>query len=326
MADESVVTEATPVNDADSGSLGSLTPEQRTEWNKTGELPKSEEAAPSPDPKPVEGEEKPAGESETPQAQEKSRKKSSELTASERVAQLKATIAKIEKEAGLKTEVAESSPAKPAETAKQAPQEQPTRPKPTADARNDDGSDKFATYEDYIEDLADWKAEQREAKTQREATRKAQLDLGIAKVEEAKTRYKDFDVMVKPFWDEVVVNPDINPTIKAMIDDSDYFADLAYTIGSDPDELAKFKAMPTGNQIRYIALTESLIAEELEGKKVTTEETPAKPQTRAPRPPSEAGGRAASPPDAEAAAAAANDFRAFERESTRKYLAKLKGS
>lgn len=322
MVDESVVTEATPVNDADSGSLGSLTPEQRTEWNKTGELPKFEEAAPSPDPKPVDGEEKPAGESETPQAQEKTGKKAK--SADERIAELEATIEKIRKGSGKETPKVESSPTKP--EPKQTPQEQPTRPKPTADAKNDDGSDKFATYEDYIEDLADWKAEQREAKTQREATRKAQLDLGIAKVEEAKTRYKDFDVMVKPFWDEVVVNPDINPTIKAMIDDSDYFADLAYTIGSDPDELAKFKAMPTGKQIRYIALTESLIAEELEGKKVTTEETPAKPQTRAPRPPSEAGGRAASPPDAEAAAAAANDFRAFERESTRKYLAKLKGS
>lgn len=321
MADESAAAVATPANDVDSGSLGGLTPDQRTEWNKTGELPKSEEAAPSTEPKPK-AEAEPAGDSEAPQKQEKDGKP--KPTASERITQLRATIAKIEKEAGLKTEVAESSPAKPAAEAPKPQEVKPTRPKPTADDKKEDGSPKFGTYEDYIEELADWKAEQRDAKTQREAERKAQLDHGIAKVEEAKARYKDFETIGKTFWEEVVNNPDVNPTIKAMIDDSEYFADLAYTIGSNPDELAKFKAMPTGKQIRYIALTESLIADELDGKKVTTEETPAKPQTRAPRPPSEAGGRAASPPDALEAAASANDFRAFEAESTRRQLAKLK--
>lgn len=320
MEDESAVAEATPANDVDSGSLGGLTPDQRTEWNKTGELPKSEEAAPSTEPKP-QAEAEPAGDSEAPQAQDKTGKP--KPTASERITQLRATIAKIEKEAGLKTEVAESSPAKPAAEAPKPQEFKPTRPKPTPEGNGPDGKP-YEDYEEFRDDRDNWLAEQRDAKTHREAERKAQLDHGIAKVEEAKTRYKDFETIGKTFWEEVVNNPDINPTIKAMIDDSEYFADLAYTIGSDPAELAKFKAMPAGKQIRYIALTESLIADELDGKKVTTEETPAKPQTRAPRPPSEAGGRAASPPDAEAAAAAANDFRSFAAESTRKHLAKLK--
>lgn len=330
MADESAVAVATPANDVDSGSLGGLTPDQRTEWNKTGELPKSEVAAPSSEPKP-EGEDKPAGESETPQTQEKPGIKP-KLSAAERIAEIRAkadkTIRDIRKGAGLpedeETKLAAPSPAKPDAEAPKPQEVKPTRPKPAVDAKNEDGTDKYATYEDYIEELADWKAEQRDAKTQREAERKAQLDHGIAKVEEAKARYKDFETIGKTFWEEVVNNPDINPTIKAMIDDSEYFADLAYTIGSDPAELAKFKALPAGKQIRYIALAESLIADELDGKKVTTEETPAKPQTRAPRPPSEAGGRAASPPDALGAAASANDFRAFEAESTRRQLAKLK--
>ena len=113
-----------------------------------------------------------------------------------------------------------------------------------------------------------------------------------------------------------------------MLLDSDVLPDFLFTVGSDPAELAKFTKMAQenpGKALRYIALTESLIAEELEGKTAKPADvTPDKPKTQAPKPPSEAGGRAAAPPDGLEAAAKAGDFRAFKAEATRRQLAKLK--
>ena len=111
--------------------------------------------------------------------------------------------------------------------------------------------------------------------------------------------------------------------------ESDHLPDILFTLGSEPAELAKFVKMAKetpGKALRYIALTESLIAEELAGKTAkSAEETPAKPKTQAPKPPSEAGGRAAAPPDALESAAKTNDFRSFKAEATRRALAKMKG-
>jgi hypothetical protein len=113
-----------------------------------------------------------------------------------------------------------------------------------------------------------------------------------------------------------------------MLNDSDIFADLMYTIASDKEQLESFIKMAKespGKAIRYIALTESLINEELAGKEAKpSEENPAKPKTQVPRPPSEAGGRAATPPDALISAAKTNDYRSFRDEHLRRDLAKLK--
>ena len=83
-----------------------------------------------------------------------------------------------------------------------------------------------------------------------------------------------------------------------------------------------------GKALRYIALTETLIKDELEQKKAPSiakvETAPVKPKTLAPPPPAEVGGRASAPGDALVAAAAANDVRAFKAEINRRELARLK--
>lgn len=323
---------APAVMEIESGPLVNLTSEERAEFSRTGELPKpkNEEAATSSESQPVEGETKQAGESDPPQKKQDKPKGEAKpkQTAEERIAELKATIAKIEKGAGIKTESAESSPAKLAPEAPPKPTEPPpTRPKPTVDDKKEDGSPRFESYDDYVEDLADWKAEQREAKQQREQAVKAQAVAFNAMVEKGRARYDNFDSVVQPTAAAINEDAAISPAVKQMLLDSDVLPDLVYTLGTDPAELAKFVEMARtqpGKALRYIALTESLIAEELAGKPAT-EDPPAKPTTKAPRPPSEAGGRAAAPPDALEAAAAANDFRKFSEESTRRQLAKLKG-
>lgn len=312
--------------DVSRGPLVDITPEERAEFRTTGNLPKTEEAATSSVAKP-EGGAKTAGESETPKTQEKPKEQPKpKQTAEERIAQLEATIEVIRKRAEIKkTPTAESSPAKPEVVSA-------TRTKPTPEDKKEDGNPKYATYEDYVEELADWKADQRWATQQRAQQQQSQANELNAKVAEARTRYENFDEVMTPTVAAIVGDADVSPAVKAMLNDSDVLPDLIFTIGSNKEELASFVKMAKespGKALRYIALTESLIAEELAGKKETSEkpaeEAPVKPKTQAPRPPSEAGGRAAAPPDALEAATKAGDFRSFKNEANRRAIAKLKG-
>jgi len=282
------------------GPLVNLTGDQRTEFRKTGELPKPEEAAASTEVK-------------TPEVQEKPAKKAK--TAEERIAELESTIDKIRKGAGKETPKVESSPTKP--------ETQFTRPKPTTEDKKADGTPKFATYEDYVEELADWKAEQRWATQQREQAAENHAKQFKAKMEEASGRHENFEAARDGFI-EAMSAIKISPAVQDMLNDSDVFPDLVAVIGGSKEEASKFAKMAQdnpGKALRYIALTESLIADELAGK---TEEAPAKPKTQAPKPPSTVGGQAASPPDGMESAAKAGDFRSFKAEANRRYLAKLK--
>lgn len=316
---------SSPAMEVSRGPLVNLTPDQRTEFRKTGELPtaeppKTEEAAPSTDIEPdVDGttqvEEKPA--QETPKPQDR-RKPDAEARIKQLTDDRKRLQAELDALKAPKPEVQKEQP---------KPEAQYTRPKPTAEDKDDKGEPKYSTYEDFVEDLADWKGEQRDAKNQRESQQQAQQREFTSKVNEAKARYGDkFDEFVAPAVNAILGDQSVSGVVKTMLNESEVLPDLMYTIGGDATELAKFVKMATnepGKALRYIALTESLIREELEG--AAKPEPPVKPLTQAPRPPAEVGGRAASPGDALEAAAKANDFRSFKAEATRRQLAKLKG-
>jgi hypothetical protein len=293
MAEETAVQESSPVEVEDVFKGQYVSHDEFSKYRQDGELPArfkpTEESAPSSDAE-TEVEAKPAGESETPETKQELPKPKPKQTAEERIAQLEATIEKIRKGKGIETPAASSPAPKPVQ------QQQPgTRPKPTAEDKKEDGAPKFQTYEDFVEDLSDWKSEQREVAKERLQRETEQATRTHGKVEEAKARYEDFADVVGPTVDAIVGDADISPVVKRMLDDSDVFADLIYTIGSDPAELSKFVKMAKespGKAIRYIALTESFIAEALEGKKAAkpAEEAPAKPKTNAPKPPSPVGG------------------------------------
>jgi hypothetical protein len=294
MAEETAVQESSPVEVEDVFQGKNVSMAEFSKYRTDGELParfkpiETEEAASSSDAE-TEVEAETAGDSETPETKQELPKPKPKQTAEERIAQLEATIEKIRKGKGIETPAASSPAPKPVQ------QQQPgTRSKPTAEDKKDDGTPKFQTYEDFVEDLADWKSEQREVAKERLQRETEQATRTHGKVEEAKARYEDFAEVVGPTVDAIVGDADISPVVKKMLDDSDMFADLIYTIGSDPAELAKFVKMAKespGKAIRYIALTESFIAEALEGKKAKpAEEAPAKPKTNAPKPPSPVGG------------------------------------
>jgi hypothetical protein len=322
MSEETAVQESSaiqeaPVVEVERGPLVNLTSDQRAEFRRTGELPeapKKEESAPS-------SEAKPEAESSTaPEAEKKQQEKPAKpkQTAEERIAQLEATIEKIKKGAGIEKAKHVEPPTTKVE--------QPTRPKPTADDKNEDGSPKYGSYEDFVEDLADWKAEQRWAAKESEQAKNAQAREIGAKVEAARDRYENFDETVVPFVNNLLADASIPNNVKRRLNNSKVFADLAFVLAGDPKFMDLAKDEDDG--ITYIVLSESLIKEELAGKSKPKgeekPESPAKPQTAAPKPPSEVGGRAASPGDALESAAKANDFRSFKAEANRRALAKLK--
>lgn len=321
----------TPVIEVERGPLVTWTPEQRSHFRNTGEMPeppKKEESAPSDATKESTSEAEkpePAGETEPPKPQETPRKPGNR--AEQRIKELLSETKRLEAEvASLKAPKPAVEAPKPIEQSK--PQPQPTRPKPTIEDKNEDGTPKFKAYEDFVEDLADWKAEQRLAQAERTQAQQAQQRALEAKISEAKNRYEKFDEVVRPAFTAITTDQAISGVVKAMLNDSELLPDLLFTIGSDQKELDAFVEMAKkqpGKAIRYIALTESLIRDELESKaKPETKEPPAKPQTSAPKPPSEVGGRAATPSDEMAAAAKANDFRKFKAEGNRRDLARLK--
>lgn len=316
------------------------------EWRMTGELPEKEEA---PKPKTAESatadatEEtstSDAGASEAPSKKQENpghRKPGAE----QRISQLTAENKRIKAELdALKSGKQTASAAKPAETTTPAktPPQPFTRPKPTVDAKKADGTPMYATYEEFTEDLADWKAEQRIVGMERQRQAQEQQKALQSELEKAQARYgaNIYEETIKPAGNAIMSKT--QGVVRQMVNDSPVLSHLLYTIGSDPEDLAAFIEMANSNPrkaIKYLAETERLIEEELE-KETTTQAAaaavperkpngqfvpksestaPAKrgPESAAP-PPLEVGGRGAGPKDesTRALSAIANgDSRAF---------------
>jgi hypothetical protein len=338
MSDVNTVAESSPaLPEVEPGTNSILTREMKQSWDK-GNAPvikPKAEPAPAQDPSATEASAEVEGESEkvetstAPEAEKSQQvqKPKPRDNAETRKAQLNAEIRDLLKQRDqLRTEVRPKDE-KPAAPSPAKVQPQYTRPKPTLEDKGEDGNPKFASYEDYIEELSDWKSEQRIAQTERARAEKEALTALSQKVNAAKERYTDFDEVIKPAF-AAVTDPAVPEVVRALIGESDVFPDLLYTIGK-PEELSKFVEMARtnpGKALRYIALTESLIHEELEAPaKTKVDDKPAEPEkTRAPKPPAEVGGRGSTPVDAEEAALKANDFRKLKSEWNRQELAKLK--
>jgi len=325
-----------PEFDHSRGALVDLSPEQRSEYKKTGVLPKAPEpkkteevAPPQPEPK---GES--AAEAEPAKGkQEHTEKQPKKPTAEERIAQLEATIEKIRKGAGIERK-AEPAPA-PVEPKAENAQQQP---KPPQNYKEWFKQFDAETWEnDYVEKnpthtfsqmnaaLADYLGDVREEFARHAEAQRASLAKTSEKLQDAEKRYgAKFDDVVVPTLK--AINEKIVPPIRQLLEECEVLPDLLFTIGDEQGGIDKFLAMPPGKQARYIALTEALIQEQLSGKAEEVKpEPPAKPQTSAPKPPAEVGGRASTPDDPLVSAAKAGDYRRFSAESTRQALARLKG-
>lgn len=168
-------------------------------------------------------------------------------------------------------------------------------------------------------------------------TAEQQRAAGLEKVGQTRAKaletYPDFEEVAAPMADKVmalVQNPKVEGVVKRAIMEPDGFH-ILYALGKDAEIAEKFEKLAIEDPAEAIFLWKSLKAEvrkELknpaagEGAESKAEvEPPAATKPRAPKPPSEVGGRGAVTEDTLVSAAKTGDFRAFEAEQTRRALA-----
>ena len=308
-------------------------------WDEQGnpvvsEQPKVADAAPANKVEEETTEDGPEAESGKPEKQEekpqeKRRKPDAEARIRELAAETKRLKAELEEaKKGKETKPAESSTAKPNE-AKAAPTE--TRPKPKLDDTTPTGEKKYANYEEWQDAIADWRVEQKFAEREQNQRLQAAQQTLAKQLDEARGRYTDFNEVTNPLISDLM-KPEIPREVRDVIQQSPVLADLLYTIGgteaTKSDFLDACRNNP-GKALRVALLMEQEIAKELGTAKPAAEKagegegkaTPVAVKPRAPKPPSEVGGRGAPPEDAALVAAKNNDFRSFEAELTRRALA-----
>lgn len=159
-----------------------------------------------------------------------------------------------------------------------APESQPaTRPKPT----EDEIGTKYRTHAEFVEDLADWKFEQREAaRTRAEQASKAQQTEA-----EAVTAYNERLVQARtalPDLDEVLARPlpaPLTRTIGDFLLTSPVGPQLAYHLSTHHDDYTRIRALPVGRAWAELGKLETSL------EKATTPAPAASPQiSKAPDP------------------------------------------
>ena len=245
MPDETVGAASSAAETADVFLGQNVSLDEFNQYRQSGELPArfkpaaSAVAESAPDDTQEETEEAEAEEPEPEPESDPEEPQEQPLTkgAEKRIKQLLAKTKELEAQLASKQDVKqpESSPAQPL-----------TRSKPTAEDRAADGNPKYNTYEDFVEDLADWKAEQRIETVKREQAQQEQLKALDSTMQEARKRYEDADEVIFPTA-KTINEARIPQVVKEVFADSDLFIDLCYVVGSDPDELKKFTALANSN-------------------------------------------------------------------------------
>jgi hypothetical protein len=341
--------------------LSTLSPEQRQTWRETGNMPKSQDSAPTKKDK--------AAPDSAPEKKEKTADSASDsATDTTQKPHLKT---KEDSERRFREVLDENKSMKQRLEALErdrtaAPRDVKQESQPAAEVYKPLDEKEFfktnpkATYEDFVRAAGKhegiWAARQEIAADNQ---RRAQADAAKAlttKVEEARKLYgPEYDKRIAPaakaLWDD----PQIPLPIKAVISDSPIFEHLMFVIG-EPAALADLIQTAKSNPaaaLRKIVLTEQLVQAEMAKKKAgktddadkgdegdrkrgedgkfvsesdkkDEKKASAAPITKAPKPVSEVGGRGTATDNDEASAVKAGDFRAAKDAFTRRYIERNK--
>lgn len=329
----------------DPGDQHTWSPEQRADWNKTGNIPTptKQDSAPAAkdekkDPPPAES--APAKETkETTDAAGAEPAKDQEYKArtEKRFNELLSTVKKLE------SDLAEAR--KPRDTAAPPAAAKAKSAKELAEEYFKANPDK--SYEDYMEHRAREIANEINADRDRKAAEAAvQKDLSERMVN-LKKRYPDADQKVFPTIEKIMTDKGIPEAVQVALSRSPQMEDLLYVL-SDEATIAHFISTAKSDPLQAVRMIfqmeqdikselakggsgkEAAAADEGKDKKDVPardeatgkfQKTPEEPKPRAPKPPSEVGGKGSAQDDASQAAARANDFRAFEAEENRRKFA-----
>lgn len=301
-------------------------------WDSEGNptLSKPPKAAPAPADKPKEATPDDAPDSAGKKTQEQQRNKR-RPDVEERFKSLtdenKKLKAELEEARRPKETKAEPSPAKPAEPRNYGDWRKAFKPTEWTAKYIEEHKD--ATWEDAQAALADHMADKREEFRTLEQQTNQRLQTVGQKLAEARTRYQDFDSVAAPVIQDLL-KPGVSPQVFDILNDSPVLADVLYVIGgtekSRTDFLEAAKSNPSKAARIALLIEQEVVAELKKGKTAiekaeTKEDAPVIPKPRAPKPPSEVGGRGAVQEDSLISAAKAGDFRSFEAEQTRRALA-----
>jgi hypothetical protein len=147
----------------------------------------------------------------------------------------------------------------------------------------------FETYEDFVEALTDFKADQRDALRAAVDARANQAQVVKTQVEAARAAHDDYDQVVN---DQVKISAAMAEVLVA----SDHGAEIAYFLGSNPDEAARIFTLSPARAGAELAKIEASLD-------LTKASTPVKSKTaqsKAPNPPkilNGSGGNADAQPD-----------------------------
>lgn len=292
------------------------------------EPPKKQESAPASTPETKaqsEGEPKSAADSEAANKQERRGKKPAEDRISELVAERNQERAKVQalEERFRKLEAAAQPPSKTEQKA-EAPKE---RKRPNYLTWT-------GTPEEMDTALDEWethllhKAEEHFAQKQQVQESKQRLDAQFA---EAKEKYPDAEAKILPTI-EKLESADMPPYLRDYLEHSEVLCDLLYVLSEQNVEalvrLAKENPAKAFRDIRdlEVSTAKAIAKDAKEQSKAETEEkphnTPVEPKPRAPKPPSEVGGRSAASEDGLVTAARANSFRDFEKEMNARLMSR----
>jgi len=158
-----------------------------------------------------------------------------------------------------------------------------------SDTDEPDPSD-FDSYDDYLESLADWKADQKQGKGSNNAKDKGADDKTQDQNQEEDPEYDEaledvndaFDNSREKYsdFDEVVTAPDVQITkemVKALAD-ADSPGDVAYYLGKHKDEASRIAGLGPMAQAREIGKLEVKVANiKPPGKKTTSAPDPIEP-------------------------------------------------
>jgi hypothetical protein len=294
-------------------------------WDENGtpivtpkpEPPKKEEPAASDPPKAAKPEEKHA----EPGAAKQEPKPKAKPSAEERISQLTAERnSERDARAALEERIRKlESAAQPTPKVESKPKEPPKRPNPfTWKGTQEDFDKAMDEYEQYRDAQVAERTRQQQAQAE---TQKAMNQM----LEEAAKKHPDAKEKIIATTTEIM--SDKTPFyIKAFINESEVIGELLYTLSDSAtlNNLLETAKTNAGKALRVLRDMELDVQKALSKPEVKAEAKPEEkaPETkpRAPKPPSEVGGRGAATEDADKAAARDGNFGAFDAEQKRKHF------
>lgn len=146
----------------------------------------------------------------------------------------------------------------------------------------------FESNEDYLEKLAEWKADQIIEKREQERNKKAQKKSHAEKIKSHAKRVQDFSEQTEDFFEVLddVGHIETTPSMESLLIESENGPELMYALAKDPEEFERLNSLPPMAMSRELGKFEAKLS-------APSESVKPKKKTKAPKPASTVKGKGA---------------------------------